>query len=127
MLTKNDLLAKVDALSFGPDCFAGKYEKVKYFSGLPTEKHLKTIFAFVSDGVECSQANSLPSFQQFSLTLMKLRLNIGDQLLAYQFDISQSTVSHHIATWIDVLLIKLHYFLPWPSWDVMCKTMPMDF
>ena len=36
---------------------------------------------------------------------MKLRLNLGDQDIAFRFDVNQSTVSRCFSKWIDVMYI----------------------
>ena len=61
------------------------------------------------------------------ITLIKLRLNLGDQDLAYRFAISQPSVSRYIAKWLDLLSIKLDFLIHWPDRQELIKTMPTDF
>ena len=66
-------------------------------------------------------------FQQFLIVLIKLRLAIGDQDLAYRFGIHQSTVSRYFNKWLDILYRKLSVFVSWPEREQLLKTMPADF
>ena len=69
-------------------------KKVKYYTGLPSFSMLKAIYDFIStDAPTCMVDAKLDVFEQLMLVLMKLRLNLGDQDLAYRFGISQLTVS----------------------------------
>ena len=67
------------------------------------------------------------NFDYFLMTLMKLRLNCGDQDLAYRFAINQSTVSRAINKWIDILFAKLSNLILWPEREELVKTMPTAF
>ena len=51
--------------------------------------------------------SSLTKFKQFCMVLMKLRLNVSDQDLAYRFNVSQSLVSKNWRKWIDVMYSRL--------------------
>ena len=61
------------------------------------------------------------------MVLMKLRLNLGDQDLAYRFQVTQSTVSRYFNRWLDVLYTCLSCLITWPGRDQLMKTMPMEF
>ena len=77
--------------------------KVKFYTTLPLFSVLDAIYSLVTKGLPDS------SFDHFLMTLMKLRLNCGDQDLAYRFGINQSTVSRAINKRIDILFAKLNY------------------
>ena len=50
---------------------------------------------------------------QFLITLMKFRLDVGEQDLAYRFEVNQSTVSRCISKWVDILFAKLSFLIQW--------------
>ena len=80
-------------------------DAIKFYTGLPSYSLLKTVFDFVSP-LDKHHNSALPLFQQFLLTLVKLRLNLCDQDLAYRFGVSQSTVSRNFRKWIDIRLFR---------------------
>ena len=61
------------------------------------------------------------------MVLMKLRLNLGDQDLAYRFGINQSTVSRQFKKWIDLMHVRLNPQVKWPGREELRKTMPTEF
>ena len=75
-------------------------EKVSFYTGLPNSYLLMTLFQSVSSVMKHSSLSALIQFQKFTMTLMRLRLNltIADDL-AYRFAISTSVV---ILKWIDI-------------------------
>jgi hypothetical protein len=59
---------------------------------------------------------SLPYIEQFLLVLMRLRLNLGLQDLAYRFRVTMATVSNYISKWIDIMYFRLaRNFMVWPD------------
>ena len=103
-------------------------KKVRYYTGLPTFGLLKTVYDFIASDlpsdITCSK---LDPFEQFIMTLLKLRLGLGDQDLAYRFNISQTTVSRYFGRWLDLLYTKLSCLILWPERDSLLKTMPAEF
>ena len=103
----------------------------KYYTGLDSWDLFEIIFHLVRPGIEhCSVLNkkSLPLQEQFLLVLMRLRLNLGEQDLAYRFRISLSSVSKYIGKWIDVMYVRLaKTFMVWPDRETNKRTMPTFF
>ncbi len=77
-------------------------KKVCYFTGLPSIGTVRAIFEYVSPHVPNSHS-ILPSFQQFVMVLMKLRLNVDNGLLSSLFNVHVSTVTRYFQKWIDVM------------------------
>ena len=63
------------------------------------------LFNFISPSVEIGNRSVLSAFQHMIVVLMKLRLNLGDQDIAYRFGVNQSTISRCFNKWIDVMYI----------------------
>ena len=100
---------------------------VKYYTALPSASVLNAIFNLAVVGIKRDDRFVLPLFDQFALTLMKLRLNLGEEDLAHRFHISQSSVSKYFHIWIDQLFVKLSFLIMWPEREILKKTMPVDF
>ena len=97
-------------------------KKVKYFTGLPSFLVLKAIYNLTAKGLP--QSADCPLLNQYLLTLVKLRLNIGDLDLSYRFAISQASVSRYM---MDILHTRLSFLIHWPERPDLMKTMPNDF
>ena len=100
--------------------------KVNFYTGLPNSYVVMTVFEFVSSGVQHSSLSALTQFQEFAMTLMRLRLNLTIADLAYRFAISTSTTSADILKWINIAYNRL-VMLKWPSRDNLLATTPMSF
>ena len=72
---------------------AGNDENVKFLTRLLTYHILSHLFDFVSSRVTETHRSSLTKFRQLLLVLIKLRLNVSNELLAFVFDVTQFTVS----------------------------------
>ena len=109
------LSAKIDARVINQMALQNDDKKVKFYTGLPSFSVLKATFDLVTKGLPENQFLGCNYFDQFLLTLMKVRLNVGDQDLAYQFGINQFTVSWCVAKWLDILYTKLSPLVYWPE------------
>ena len=63
------------------------------------------------------------------LVLLKLRLNLHSEDLAYRFGVSLSSVSQIIHRWLDIVYARLNVFIRWPDREVVHvhKTLPATF
>lgn len=67
------------------------------------------MFSLTVKGLPDSCDSGIGNFNQFLITMMKLRLDAGEQDLAFRFGFSQSTVSRSISKWVDILSTKLSF------------------
>ena len=109
-----------------PDKFLDNPSKVCYFTGLPSMAVLIAVFDFVSVCVSTSRS-ALPPFQQYLMVLMKLRLNVDNELLSSLFHVHASTVSRYFQKWICVMYERMKPLVMWPDQEQLHKTMPMEF
>ena len=77
-------------------------DKVRFYTGLPAYDVLQTVYQNVSVFV-LRKSPTLSKLQEFVLTLMKLKLNMPMQYLAYCFGVSLPTVSRIFLAWMVVL------------------------
>ena len=94
---------------------------IKFYTGLPSYPRLMAVYDYVSSSLVKNASSALPLFQQFLITLMKLRLNISDQVIAYRFGISQSAVSKNFRKWVNIMYIYLKPFIVWPGREEVMK------
>ena len=108
--------------------FFNSSEKVRFYTGLPSYEVLIVVFDHVAPRVSrrlgCTTLNR---FQEFVMVLMKLRLNVPFQDLAYRFELSLSSVSRIFTSWIIAMDLRLSCFIHWPDREQLWKTMPMCF
>ena len=102
-------------------------EMVSFLTGIPNYLLLMSVFSFLADSISQTHRNCLTMFQEFLLTMMRLRLNLTFQDLAYRFNISKSTASRIFDKWIVVMARELKFLIKWPDREVLQKTMPHDF
>ena len=101
-------------------------KKVKFYTGLPSFLVLMSVFKLVSIHSHNSRS-VLSQFEEFIVTLMKLRLSLFDQDLGYRLGLHQTTISRIFHKWIDIMFIRLKPLIKWPNREELQKSMPMDF
>ena len=121
------LKLKQPSYGYTEDNFKNDPAKVHYYTGLPEVKILSTVFSYVSKPLSAHGHSKLSLFQQFILVLMKLRLNLAHQDLAYRFGISPATVTKIFEKWIQVMFVRLRPLIRWPNHGDLEKTMPRSF
>ena len=107
--------------------FNDNNEKVLFYTGLPNVNVLKTVFCFVSEDIVENKRAVLSQFQEFILTLMRLRLNLTINDLAYRFNVSRSTISSVVLKWIDIIFVRLRPLIMWPGREEIILTTPLSF
>ena len=122
-----EMKTSLESFSFCENSFSTSDERVRFYTGLPSYIILITLYNFIGAHVTVSSRNSLTKFQQFIMVLMRLRLNLSVQDLAYRFHISKSTVSRTFLQWIDILYTRMKPLIIWPERDALRKTMPLEF
>ena len=111
---------------FTEQYFVNNEDRVRFYTGLPGFDVLNTTFRFVSPFVS-RKSNTLTLFQEFVMVLIKLRLHVPLQDLAFRFGVSLSTVSRTFTAWLTVMDVRLSPLIRWPERDELWRTMPMCF
>ena len=78
-------------------------------------------------GVGRGRPRTLNSKEEFFLVMCRLRQGFPERHLGYLFNISQSTVSRIVISWVNFMYLKLGQLNIWPSRKVVDDTMPPDF
>ena len=111
-----------------PDELKTNKKMVTYYTGLPSYAVLMVLYDFIAPFVSSNHGrNKLSKFHQFMIVLMKLRLNLADQDLAFRFGAHQSTISRKFKTWIYTMFVRLKPLIKWPEREVARQTMPIVF
>ena len=100
--------------------------KVRFYARLPSYEVLMVVFEHVSSHV-LRKTQNFSRFQEFVKVLIKLRLNVHLQDLAYRFVVSVTTVSRIFSFWMVVMDVRLKFMISWPEREQLWKTMPMCF
>ncbi len=102
--------------------------KTLYYTGLGSFNLLTAIFNALSPGLQEDPRYKISLKEQFILTLMKLRLNLGNRDLGYRFGVAKSTVGCYIEKIITVMHVRLTpALLLWPDKEALMETMPLSF
>ena len=93
---------------------------------LPNAEVLRCTFEFVVAFYAKGEKRSY-YWISFLIVLMKLRLNLGFQDLAFRMDVSLATVTRRFYEMLDMMNIRLKFLVHWPEREQLWKTMPMCF
>ena len=100
---------------------------VRFYTGRPHFSVLKSLFDYVVPPKSTSSSRNptkLDSFQEFMITLAKLRLDSPLQEFACRFDISMATVSRIFLKWLTTLDVKLRPLIEWPDRAMLWTSTP---
>ena len=61
------------------------------------------------------------------MILMRFRLGLLEQDLAYRFGISQPSVSRILHKWLPIVATRLSFLVTWPKMEKLRKTLPACF
>uniref|UniRef100_A0A8C2BTS9 Si:dkey-20i10.7 n=1 Tax=Cyprinus carpio TaxID=7962 RepID=A0A8C2BTS9_CYPCA len=105
------------------DSFKDDDAKVKYYTGLPC---LALLMGVLTQLLPClpQTGRKLSPFQMLLSTLMRLRLNLPIQHIAYLFSVDRKTVS---TTFRDTMFRHLKPLVHWPERHCLQATMPHQF
>lgn len=106
----------------------GNDKLTRFYTGLNTYTLYQSTFNFVSIGQNPDRRHALSLEEQYLLTLMKLRLNLKEEDLAYRFGIGSSSVSRYFQKWVNIMFVRLTpMVIRWPTRDEITKAMPNCF
>jgi len=94
--------------------FTSDDAKVHYYTGLATRLLLLRTFELVMGSLAHGDKRSY-YWRSFMIVLMKLRLNLGLQDIAYRLGICTSTVGRHFHEMLDIMSCHLEWLIKWPE------------
>lgn len=125
--TENILLKdKIKKTSLDQIGLENNDKKVNTLTGIPTYTLLITIFNVITNFLK--PKSDLSPFQQYIMTLMRLRMNFSFEFLAYYFNVDPTTASKLFKHCINVMYCKLvPSLVSWPDRDVLRLSLPYAF
>lgn len=126
-LELSDLKQKLLDSQLNIDSFSHNNEKTSFYTGLPNFLMMMNIFNLISPYIKSTTTNALTQFQELLLVLIRIRLNVPLQDLAYRFQIVTSTAGRIFDRWIEAMSDRLEFLIHWPDRDELRATMPSVF
>lgn len=99
--------------------------KTLFYTGIPTKALFMWLLTFCSAILPSCKVMT-PSNVLLCI-LMKLRLNLQIQDIAYRFGVSRTTISDIFNQGIPKLAEKLRFLVQWPDKDNLIRNMPLIF
>lgn len=119
------LRESVEKMSLSESSLRNDAEKVKFYTGLPNFFVLETVMWLLTPHMDGMKNAKLSKFQQLLLTLMRLRLDLRNQDLAYRFGVKVGTVTRTVHQMVGIMsstLVPTAVF--WPSRAELRKNLP---
>ncbi|XP_040912321.1 uncharacterized protein LOC121193953 isoform X2 [Toxotes jaculatrix] len=119
------LRESVEKMSLSENSLRNDAEKVKFYTGLPNYFVLETVMWLLAPHMDGMKNVKLSKFQQLLLTLMRLRLDLRNQDLAYRFGVKVGTVTRTVHRMVNIMsstLVPTAVF--WPSRAELRKNLP---
>lgn len=120
-----ELRESIEKMSLTEASFRNDPEKVRFYTGLPNYFVFETVMLLLVPHMKGDKNGKLSKFQQLLLTLMRLRLDLRNQDLAYRFGITVATVTRTVHRIINIMfttLVPTAVF--WPSRVELRKNLP---
>ncbi|XP_052003983.1 uncharacterized protein LOC127658642 [Xyrauchen texanus] len=120
-----ELRESLEKISLTEASFRNNPEKVRFYTGLPNYFVFETVMLLLVPHIKGDKNAKLSKFQQLLLTLMRLRLDLKNQDLAYRFGVKVAMVTrtvHRIISIMFVTLVPTTVF--WPSRVELRKNLP---
>jgi hypothetical protein len=121
------LQSKVNRMSFGAGFIEGDDERTCFYTGLPSHSLFVGSFKELEPLVPSKITPSISLVDEFFLTLVKLRLGVPVNDLAYRMNINRSHISQMFHQWIDVMSRELKCLISWPDKQQLDCNMPPAF
>lgn len=126
--------------TFGLERFGVDNESIKFYTGFPSNEHIKFFFSFIKPSAELmtycyasGERENRPASRNMLLIdemfmfLVRLKLGLFEQDLADRFEIHISSVSRKLVTWSNFLYFFLGSQIIWPSRADVDRCMPEGF
>jgi hypothetical protein len=110
---------------FGARVIKDDDQKTKFCTGLENYKLFLCLFRLLQPLVKPDRRSML--IDEFFLVLMKLRLGVPNNDLAYRINVSEPYVSAFFHKWLKVMATELRHLIAWPNDFKIRQNMPNCF
>ena len=117
--------ARLNTARLGVHSIQENDDKCLFYTGLSWSTFLD-IYDTIADTPPGKGVPIVAYIDQF-FTLVKLRHNVKFEYLSDQAGVAPSTMVDHFWKWMDIIYVKLEWFLTWPDWEYVFRTMPPHF
>lgn len=124
--------------------FKERDEDVEFYTGLPHWDALMLLYGMLHDKAQnlnygtyekkdtgseqkLGRPRAMSTFEEFTLTLMRLRLGSFQKDLAHRFNVSEATVSTVFNTWVRFMRVELEPLICLPRKEILHQYMPNIF
>ena len=125
-LENEHLFKKLRKITLCQDALKCNEKLVSFYTGLPNYTTLSLLVESAAASLPVTKTK-LSVFQQILIVLIKLRLNLEEQDLAFRFEVSQPTVSRLFNKWISALAQILSPLIRWPNKEERVVNLPEVF
>ena len=128
---------------FDIEKYKSKDSDVEFYTGVPTYKMLTFCFSLVEESsniydestegnpqpetLKIGRPRSLTAFQEFVMTLIRLRLGLFEKDLSHRFGIAIGTVSNVTRKWIKLIRSQLGHLIRMPNRETIKYYSPPSF
>jgi len=127
VLREENLRLKVKVCEFSEELLSGDDMKVKFYTGFNAFVDLKYVYEIIAEKVKYNAFYFLSKFQEFLIVIIRLRLNLLEQDLAFRFGVSQGTIRNIINKWLPIMSNSLSYLIHCPERGITFETLPDCF
>lgn len=121
------LKCDVASTAFTEDSIRDDKIKLNFYTGIETWTTFAALLTLITKCLSTNANSKITVAQQLLLFLMKLRLNLANQDLAYRFRVSTSTVSSTFHKILDIMAVKTASLIHWPTPPTLHLSMPTAF
>lgn len=105
----------------------GDDQQTQFYTGLPSYAVFTSLLNLLCSVMSKDGNHGLHLRDQFLLVLMKLKLALANDDLAYRFGLSRTRVSQLFHEWVDVMSRELKQLIVWPDRHMIRETLPQCF
>ena len=110
-----------------PERLSSNQDMLKFYTGIPNWIIFSALLKLVTPALPVMPRSKLTTFEMIMMFLIKIRLNLFDEDIAYRFSCHRTKVSRTFHKFLDVMAAKTAHLIKWPDRETLRETMPSSF